>query len=164
MRVRPPAAGSSEYAMVKVDGQDATPFLRTPAVERAVSIVSAMPRVRQRMVELQRELAADHPVVMAGRDIGTVVLPDAMLKVFLDASAHTRAERRAAELARRGRPAPYEAVLAETEARDRLDSERSESPLLAAVDATVLHTDGMSEDEVVARILALARQTLGAQV
>jgi cytidylate kinase len=164
MRVRPPAAGSTEYATVQVDGEDATPYLRTPPVERSVSVVSAMPRVRRRMVSLQRELAADHPVVMAGRDIGTVVLPDAALKIFLDASPETRAQRRAAELARRGHPAPPGAVLAETLERDRLDSERADSPLVAASDAVVLKTDGMSEDEVVARVLALARQRFGTQV
>ena len=164
MRVRPPAPGSMEYATVQVDGEDATPFLRTPPVERAVSVVSAMPRVRRRMVGMQRELAADHPVVMAGRDIGTVVLPDAALKIFLDASPETRAGRRAAELARRGHPAPPAAVLAETLARDRLDSERADSPLVAASDAVVLQTDGLSEDEVVVRVLELARQRFGAQV
>ncbi len=164
MRVRPPAPASTEYATVQVDGEDATPFLRTPQVERAVSVVSAMPRVRRRMVGLQRELAADHPVVMAGRDIGTVVLPDATLKIFLDASPETRAQRRAAELARRGHPAPPGAVLAETLERDRLDSERADSPLAAANDAVVVKTDGMSEDEVVARVLELARQTFGARV
>ncbi len=164
MRVRPPAAESAEYATVHVDGEDATPFLRTPDVERTVSIVSAMPRVRRRMVGLQRELAADHPVVMAGRDIGTVVLPDADLKVFLNASAETRAERRAAELARRGKPMRYASVLAETLERDRLDSERADSPLVAATDAIVLHTDALSEDDVVARVLVLARRTLGLPV
>lgn len=164
MRVRPPAPGSAEYAIVQVDGEDATPFLRAPLVERAVSAVSALPRVRRRMVELQRELAADHPVVMAGRDIGTVVLPGAALKIFLDASPETRAGRRAAELARRGHPAPPGAVLAETLARDRLDSERVDSPLVAAGDAVVVPTDGLSEDAVVARVLALARERFGAQV
>jgi len=163
MCVRPPAAGSAEYAIVIVDGEDATPMLRTPAVERAVSIVSAVPRVRRRMVALQRELAAEHPVVMAGRDIGTVVLPDARLKVFLDASAETRAGRRAAELARRGRPSAPAAVLAETLARDRLDSERADSPLAAAADAIVLHTDGLGEDDVVARVLELAQRSFGPQ-
>lgn len=164
MRVRPPAPGSTEYAMVQVDGEDATPFLRTPQVERSVSVVSALPRVRRRMVGLQRELAADHPVVMAGRDIGSVVLPDARLKIFLDASPETRAQRRAAELARRGHPAPPGAVLAETLERDRLDSERADSPLVAADDAIVLETDGISEDEVVAHVLELARQTFGVRV
>jgi len=164
MRVRPPAHGSTEYAAVQVDGEDATPFLRTPPVERSVSVVSALPRVRRRMVGLQRELAADHPVVMAGRDIGTVVLPDAGLKIFLDATAESRAQRRAAELARRGHAAPPGAVLAETLERDRLDSERADSPLVAAVDAVVLKTDGIGEDEVVARVLELARQRFGARV
>lgn len=164
MRVAPPPAGSSEYATIHVDGEDATPFLRTPEVERAVSAVSAVPAVRRRLVELQRQLAANQPVVMAGRDIGTVVLTDARLKVFLDASPETRAERRTAELARRGRARPYCDVLAETLERDRLDSSRTDSPLRPADDAARLATDTLSEDEVVARVIDLARRVLGVQV
>lgn len=164
MRVLPPEPGANEYATVIVDGQDATPYLRTSAVEQAVSIVSAVPEVRRCLVGLQRSLVAHHPVVMAGRDIGTVVLPEARLKLYLDASPERRAERRAAELARRGIPRTYSDVLAETLARDRLDSGRADSPLHPAADAVIVHTDTLSEDEVVARILALARTVLGVKV
>ncbi|HZU77803.1 MAG TPA: (d)CMP kinase [Dehalococcoidia bacterium] len=162
MQVLPPAPASREYATVLVNGEDATPYLRTPAVERAVSLVSAVPAVRRQMVSLQRELAAHGPLVMAGRDIGTVVLRDAPLKIFLEASAETRAGRRAAELARAGRPEPLEHVLEETRRRDRLDSERADSPLRPASDAVRIQTDELSEDEVVHRVLDLARATFGA--
>ncbi|MHB8577516.1 MAG: (d)CMP kinase [Dehalococcoidia bacterium] len=157
MRVRPPAAGTAEYATVYVDGEDATPFLRTPAVERAVSLVSAVPAVRRCMVRLQRELAADHPVVMAGRDIGTVVLLDARLKVYLDAPAAARARRRAAELEQRGRQRPYAEVLEETLRRDALDSERADSPLRPADDAVVIQTATLDEAQTVAQVIGRAR-------
>lgn len=158
MRVAPPPPCSREYATVTVDGEDATPYLRAPEVEQAVSAVSAHPEVRRQLVALQRTLVHHSPVVMAGRDIGTVVLPDAKLKVYLDASAETRAERRAAELARRGTPRLASAVLADTRSRDAQDSGRADSPLRAAADAVVLQTGGMSEDEVVEAILDLARR------
>jgi cytidylate kinase len=160
MRVLPPPAGSREYATVLLHGVDATPFLRTPEVERAVSTVSAVPAVRRQMVTLQRSLVSHHPVVMAGRDIGTVVLPEAPLKVFLEASAEVRAARRAEELRRRGAPETIESVLAETRRRDRLDSERADSPLRPADDAVRIDTDRLSEDEVVARLLELAQPIL----
>jgi len=96
-------------------------------------------------------------VVMAGRDIGTVVLPEAPLKVFLEASAEIRASRRAAELHRRGSPESLESVLAETLRRDRLDSQRADSPLRPADDAVRVDTGLLSEDDVVTRVLELAR-------
>jgi cytidylate kinase len=161
MRVHPPTTGANSPTRVDVDGEDATPFLRKPEVERNVSAVSAVPEVRARMVALQRQLAEHGPVVMAGRDIGTVVLPNARLKLYLDASAETRAARRADELAGKGTPRALATVLAETRARDAIDSGRDLSPLRPADDAIVLATDGVSEDEVVARILALAHERLG---
>ena len=161
MHVHAPETGSTGPTLVDVDGEDATPFLRTPEVERNVSAVSAVPEVRREMVALQRRLAQHGPVVMAGRDIGTVVLPDAALKVYLDASAETRAARRAEELTRKGTPRPYAVVLEETRTRDAIDSGRETSPLRPAADAVVIATDALSEDEVVERVLALARQRLG---
>ena len=91
MQVGPPPADGSEFCSVWVDGQDATPFLRSPEVERAVSLVSRMPGVRRALVRLQRQAARGVPIVMAGRDIGTTVLPGAELKVYLDASREERA-------------------------------------------------------------------------
>jgi cytidylate kinase len=161
MHVHAPETGATGPTRVEVDGEEATPFLRTPEVERNVSAVSAVPEVRRQMVALQRRLAEHGPVVMAGRDIGTVVLPDAALKLYLDASAETRAARRAEELARKGTQRPYATVLEETRARDAIDSGRETSPLRPADDAVIIATDGLSEDEVVARILELARRRFG---
>lgn len=156
-----PARTPDETQRVIVDGLDATSHLRDPDVEQRVSAVSAVPEVRARMVELQRRLAQDSPVVMVGRDIGTVVLPDAPLKIYLDATAETRAARRAAELERKGTARPYVQVLAETRARDAYDSSRATAPLRPADDAIVIVTDHLAEDEVVTRILALAEERLG---
>lgn len=155
--VAAPPPGSQETATIRVDGLDAGPHLRDPDVERAVSIVSAVPAVREVMVQLQRQ-AASGQVVMAGRDIGTVVLPDADLKVYLDASPEVRARRRVLELARKGTPTDYEAVLADLLRRDELDSTRAVAPLRPADDAVVIHTDPLSVEEVVARVLALVRE------
>ncbi len=164
MRVLPPAAGSNEYATVLVHGLDATPYLRSPAVEQAVSIVAAVSRVREVMVALQRSLVTDQAVVMAGRDIGTVVLPGARLKIFLDAPAEVRAQRRQAELERADRTRPYDDVLAETRKRDQLDRGRSDSPLIPAPGAVIIDTGTRSEDEVVDQIVDLARTAFGAEV
>ncbi len=164
VRVLAPAAGSNEYATVFVNDIDATPYLRSPTVERSVSVVAAVSRVREEMVSLQRSLVTDQAVVMAGRDIGTVVLPDARLKLFLDASAEIRAERRQAELERAGKARPYEDVLAETRKRDQLDSGRADSPLMPAADAVIIDTGTRSEDEVVDQITSLARTVFGAEV
>jgi cytidylate kinase len=155
--VAAPPPGSQEAAVIRVDGLDAGPHLRDPDVERAVSLVSAVPAVREVMVQLQRQ-AVRGQVVMAGRDIGTVVLPDADLKVYLDASPEVRARRRMAELAHRGTAADYAAVLADLRQRDALDSTRAVAPLRPADDAVVIHTDPLTVDEVVARVLALVRE------
>jgi cytidylate kinase len=155
-----PPAGSAASATIRIGGEDATPYLRTPEVERAVSPVSAVPAVRRVMVELQRR-AAGTAIVMAGRDIGTVVLPDAAVKVYLDASLATRARRRQAELAARGVSASLEEVTADLRGRDELDSSRADSPLRPAADATVIVTDDLDVDEVVARVLALVAQRTG---
>ncbi len=155
--VAAPPPGSRETAIIRVDGLDASPHLRDPDVERAVSIVSAVPAVREVMVQLQRQAAGDQ-VVMAGRDIGTVVLPNADLKVYLDASPEVRAHRRVAELARQGVAADYAAVLADLRRRDELDSTRAVAPLRPADDAVVIDTDPLSVEEVVARVLALVRE------
>ncbi len=140
---------------VLVDGRDVTAFLRSAEVEKIVSAVSARPEVRRVLVEKQRRLAEAGPVVMAGRDIGTVVLPDADFKVFLTASAEERARRRYLERLARGEPADYEAVLAEVKRRDEYDSTRPVAPLRPAPDSLVFNTDGLSLEEVVERLLGL---------
>ena len=140
---------------VVVDGEDATPHLRDPDVETSVSLVSRVPGVRAALVRIQRELAAEGGVVMAGRDIGTVVLPDAGLKVYLDASREVRARRRAAQMRESGLEPDFDALVADLERRDGIDSSREASPLTAASDAVIINTDQLSVEEVVRRIEAL---------
>ncbi len=140
---------------ILVDGRDVTAQLATPAIDRAVSQVSMAPGVRQELVRRQRALAAKGGIVMVGRDVGTVVLPDAGLKVFLDASSEERARRRHKELHAKGESIPYEAVLDDLRRRDRLDSERPISPLVPARDARHIQTDGRTVRQVIDAICAL---------
>ncbi|PQD97731.1 (d)CMP kinase [Mycobacterium sp. EPG1] len=143
-------------------GEDVSAEIRGDAVTKAVSAVSAVPQVRARLVELQRELAsAPGSVVVEGRDIGTVVLPDADVKIFLTASAEVRARRRTDQNIANGRPADYDAVLADVKRRDHLDSTRAVSPLRAADDAIVVDTSEMNQDEVVTHLTELVAQRAG---
>ena len=144
--------------MVLLYGEDVTAALRSPAVNRHVSAVSALPQVRAALLEQQRRLAAPGGVVMAGRDIGTVVLPDAHLKLFLTASAEARAQRRYREQRARGEELTFAAVLAALQRRDRLDSSRSTAPLKPAADAMMLDTTCLSVPAVVERVLAAVRR------
>ncbi|MDX6688932.1 MAG: CMP/dCMP kinase [Solirubrobacteraceae bacterium] len=137
---------------VTLDGEDVTARIRTPEVSARASEVASRPEVRAALVERQRELIATGDYVAEGRDIGTVVAPDAELKVFLTASPEERARRRAAEIG-----ADAQAVLAEQTMRDERDSTREHSPLAAAADAIEVDTTGLDVDEVVQRIVALAR-------
>ncbi len=132
--------------------------LRDPQVDQHVSMVSQVSVVRRAMVRQQRELAAAGKMVMVGRDIGTVVLPGADLKVFMSASVQERARRRRRDLLGQGHDVPFRQILRETEARDYIDSHRSDSPLLPAEDAFQMDTEGLSIEEVVDLILA---QTCG---
>ena len=158
MEVSQPPPGSGEpqgSERCRVDGEDATPYLRTPEVEASVSLVSRVPAVRRVLVRIQRRLGQRGPTVMVGRDIGTAVLPDADLKVYLDASREERARRRRRQLALGG-PAPsFESVLADLDRRDAIDSSRQVSPLRPAADAVIIKTDGLSLEEVVERVLSL---------
>lgn len=145
-----------------LDAEDVSREIRGDEVTRAVSAVSAVPAVRARLVGLQRELAAGpDSVVVEGRDIGTVVLPDADVKIFLTASAEERARRRNAQNIAAGLADDYEAVLADVKRRDHLDSTRLVSPLRAADDALVVDTSTMTESEVIAHLLDLVRQRAG---
>lgn len=153
--VGPPRSESIEPCTIFVDGQDVTQFLRQPEVEAAVSLVSRVAGVREALVQVQQELAGRNSVVMAGRDIGTVVLPKADLKVYLDASVEERARRRFAELLALGQDVTEENVLRDLRRRDRIDSERSVSPLRPADDAVALDTDGLTLEEVVQRVMEL---------
>lgn len=150
--IGPPAPESIEPCTIFVDGEDVTRLLRQPEVEAAVSLVSRVAGVRKALLKLQRDLAGRNAVVMAGRDIGTVVLPQADLKVYLVASVEERARRRFTELSALGMDLAEEDVLRDLRRRDRIDSERSESPLRPAEDAVVLDTDGLTLEEVVQRI------------
>ncbi len=153
--VGPPTPERIEPSTIFVDGQDVTRFLRQPEVEAAVSLVSRVAGVRNALVKLQRELAGRNAVVMAGRDIGTVVLTNADLKLYLDASVEERARRRFAELSALGMDLTEEDVLRDLLRRDRIDSERSVSPLRPAEDAIVLDTDGLTLEKVVQRLMEI---------
>lgn len=147
--------GPGEDGPVLLDGQDVSAEIRTPEVSEAASQVASDPAVREALVAKQRELIAAGNWVAEGRDIGTVVAPDAALKVFLTASAQERARRRAAELG-----ADVDTVLAEQALRDERDSGREHSPLRAAPGAEILDTSGLDIEEVVERIAVLAGPAL----
>jgi len=134
---------------VLANGVDVTWEIRNPDVDATVSVVSAYRGVRHALVAKQRQIAADRPVVMVGRDIGTVVLPEADLKIYLDASVEERARRRWLELQDRGKDADCRAVLDAMRRRDRIDSNREISPLRAAEDAVRIDTTGVGVETVV---------------
>ncbi|MEX0684138.1 MAG: (d)CMP kinase [Dehalococcoidia bacterium] len=152
------ANGSGAGTRVTIDGVDVTPELRSQPVEDAVSIVSRVAGVREALVARQREIAKRQPIVMAGRDIGTVVLPDADLKVYLDATIEERARRRYAEFNAAGHEVVEGMVLEDLRRRDQIDSEREVSPLRPADDAVIIQTDGLTQDDVMERVLALVGQ------
>jgi CMP/dCMP kinase len=151
------------HATILADGQDVTWLIRSPQVDQNVSAVAAYPAVRAALSDQQRRIGqhygagmGDKPgIVMVGRDIGTVVMPDAPLKIYLDASAQERAKRRYQEQQDRGEQVTYEELLSDLLRRDRVDSERSHSPLRAAVDAVVIDTSQIGPDEVVVRIVQI---------
>ena len=142
-------------------GEDVSEAIRENPVSAAASAVSAVPQVRTLLVARQREIAAGTSVVMDGRDIGTKVLPDAPVKVFLTAAAEVRAQRRFLELQKKGQPVPYEQLLAEIKQRDFNDSTRAASPMVQAADAVLLDSSDMTIDQVVQAIVALARERTG---
>lgn len=159
--VTPPTAPDGRLYDVRLDGEDVTWAVREPAVERSVSEVSAHPEVRASLLPVQRRIAQGGPVVMVGRDIGSVVVPDAGVKVFLNASREERARRRYAELEARDVLTSYEDVLVDLRARDEIDSGRAASPLRIAPGAVIVETDGRTAEEVVADIERLARAAWG---
>lgn len=144
-----------------LNGDDVTAEIRTPEMSMYASGVSAQPCVRAFLLDMQRQLARTHNVIMDGRDIGTVVLPNADVKIFLTASAEVRAKRRFDELRQKGDKTPYAQILAETQQRDRQDSERAIAPLKKAADAVVLDTSSCTLEQSVAAMLALIRERLG---
>lgn len=146
----------AEGQRVWVDGRDVTDALRSPEVSDGASIVSVYPGVREAMVAIQRALGAQGGVVMEGRDIGTVVFPDAEVKIFLDASLEERARRRHRELQARGLNVDLDAVRRAEEERDRRDRTRMHSPLQRAPGAVIIDTTQMPPDDVIERIVQLA--------
>ena len=143
---------------VILGGTDVTGELRTERVSSAASVVSVVPEVRAKLVALQRELAEKEDVVMDGRDIGTVVLPNAALKIFLTADAGVRAHRRYLELMEKGEEADEEQILRDIKERDERDMTRAESPLKKADDAVAVDSSYISAEEVADRILELWRE------
>jgi cytidylate kinase len=145
---------------VRIDGTDITRAIRTPAIDRAATSVARMPRVRELLVARQRALARDGGMVMEGRDIGTVVFPQADVKIYLDASPEERARRRAADPAHGGNAQALADVATALAARDAQDQTRAVSPLAIAADAVLIDTTGTGIDEVVGRVMELvaARQ------
>lgn len=140
--------------------EDVTEAIRTPAVSRAASQVSAHPAVRAYLLEMQRGMARNHNVIMDGRDIGTVVLPDADVKIFLTATAEDRARRRFEELQERGTDTDYDTVLQEVIERDERDSGRAAAPLRRAEDALLVDTTGNSLEESFEALLQTIREKL----
>lgn len=144
-----------------LNGADVTDEIRTPLMSSYASGVSAQPCVREFLLDMQREIARRHNVVMDGRDIATVVLPRADVKIFLTASAEVRARRRFEELTAKGERVSYEKVLADMKARDKQDSTRAVAPLRCAPGAVRLDTSEMDLDAAEAAILELVRRKLG---
>ena len=138
---------------IYLDGEDVSEAIRTPQVSVGASNVAVFPEVRLKMVELQRKIASGIDVVMDGRDIGSYVLPDAELKIFLTASVDERARRRHEELIKKGQPANLEAVRADMIFRDKNDSSRALAPLVKVADAIEIDSTTLSIDEVVEKIL-----------
>ncbi|MBI2185572.1 MAG: (d)CMP kinase [Acidobacteria bacterium] len=150
-----------EDDVVTIDGHDVTRAIRTPEIDRAAAAVARLPRVRQVLVERQREAGRSGGVVMEGRDIGTVVFPEADVKIYLDASAEERARRRAADPAHTGGAAGQAAVAEAIEARDRSDTTRTASPLTPAPDAVRIDTTDLPIHEVVDKVITLVREKVG---
>ena len=151
---------SDKGQQIFLDGEDVTDLIRTNDIGNDASVVSTYPEVRKRLVEMQQEIAAHHDVVMDGRDIGTVVMPDAYLKIFLTADPRERAKRRVGELAAKGIEADIDEVEKEIKERDSRDANREVSPLRQADDAVLVDTTDMNVDEVVETIIGIYRERL----
>lgn len=151
-----------DVQQVIVDGRNVTGLIRTPEVSIAASKVGVVPKVRIKLVELQREIASRNSVVMDGRDIGTYVLPDAAVKIFLTATAEVRAKRRYDELIEKGnKDITYEEVLNDMKFRDANDSSRAFAPLKQADDAVLLDTSDMNKEESEAAMISIINSKIG---
>lgn len=163
LQILPPSGEITDgrQATILVDGVDVTWLIHSPEVSQDASQVSSYPGVRRVMTEQQRRIARQGPVVMAGRDIGTVVLPDADLKLFTVASVEVRAKRRYEEYRRRGVEIDFDQLVAAMARRDKLDEEKPISPMVPAADAIIIHTDTLSREAVLELVedLIAARTT-----
>ncbi len=144
-----------------LDGEDVSEAIRASEVSDAASRVSAIPAVRAFLLQMQRDIAETHSVIMDGRDIGTVVLPDATVKVFLTASAEVRARRRCAELVQRGAASDYETILQQIRQRDARDTGREVAPLRPAQDSVLLDTTDLTQEESIFRLVEIIRERTG---
>lgn len=153
--------GDDGLQRMYLNGQDVTTQIRLPQISMYASAVSAIPEVREFLLEMQRELARRSSVIMDGRDIGTVVLPDADVKIFLTAEAEVRAQRRAKELAERGTPTPFEEVLRDIQQRDYNDSHRAAAPLRQAEDAVLVDTSELTFTESQQKLTEIIKGRVG---
>lgn len=153
--IRPATVLDGRDNDILLNGQDITWEIRLPEVDHNVSLVSTYAGVRAALTNQQRRIGSRGKVVMAGRDVGTVVMPEAELKVYLDASAEERARRRYSELLQRGKEPVYEEILDNILRRDEIDSTRAISPLKPAGDAVIIHTDHLNLNQVLDRVRSL---------
>ena len=144
-----------------INGKDVTGEIRTPEIGACAAQVATQPSVRTFLLDLQRDLAKTHSIIMDGRDIGTVVLPNASLKIYLTASPEVRARRRYEEYLEKGQPAVYEEVLEDQKKRDHEDMNRKIAPLKQAKDAVLMDTTELSLEEAIEAVVALIRERLG---
>ncbi len=154
------AFNEAHEQVVLLNGEDVSGFIRTPEISMMASAVSAIPEVRAYLLDLQRDIAHTNNVIMDGRDIGTVVLPDAKLKIFLSASAECRARRRYDQLTEAGMKVNYEDILRDVEARDYADSHRDIAPLKPAEGAVIVDTSGEDLETSVNRLLDIMRDNI----
>lgn len=154
------AFNDNKEQIVLLDKEDVSGLIRTPEISMMASAVSAIPEVRAYLLDLQRDMARHNDVIMDGRDIGTVVLPDAQIKIFLSASAECRAKRRYDELIAKGMDVKFEDVLSDVEARDYADSHREIAPLKPAEGAVIVDTSGEDLETSVKKLLGIMRERL----
>lgn len=161
IEVKPAPPGDPRQTVVIADGADASLAIRTAPVDAAVSEVSAHREVRDALVDLQRSVAGKGGVIMAGRDMGTVIWPEAEVKIYLDAGLEERARRRAKQAEEQGIPLDFDTVLAELRRRDEYDSSRSVAPLKPAPDSVILDTTWLTIEQAVEKVLDVVRQKTG---
>ena len=154
------AFNEAKEQIVLLDKEDVSGYIRTPEISMMASAVSAIPKVREYLLDLQRDMAHTNNVIMDGRDIGTVVLPDAKIKIFLSASPECRAQRRYEELVKKGMDVEYDDVLKDVVDRDYADSHRAIAPLKPAEGAIMVDTSWQTRDESVERLIKIMRENL----